>query len=274
MAGTRGSRSEGADEDRVSRARIAFGETADPACYVPRPETERVLDLLEKAARIGSRPGALIAAPGTGKSLLLRVLAERLSDALQVVHLPYGSLTLEELSAWALGILGEPPTQESPCEALRQLAARSGPLVLLIDDASSLPIETARGLGDQVVVGAGALRLVLAAPDDARASRVLAALGIEVAEAHLVRPLSEMETADYMRERARRAGLGPAEIGALLPRSAARIHALSAGVPRRVHELALHWIENDIEHEVASEGEIDSEAGWDIADADLEPDLD
>ena len=55
----------------------AFGETANPDEYIPRPACEEALAELERTVFDQEEPCALIAPPGMGKSLLLRVFAKR-----------------------------------------------------------------------------------------------------------------------------------------------------------------------------------------------------
>lgn len=237
--------------DRPAAARIAFGETADPDCYVARPETERALAILEAAVLGQGRSAAVIGSPGMGKSLLLRLFGVRRKGTHRVVYLPYAALDLAEFCAWVLGLLGEKAAAtDTAVAALQQFAART-PLLLLIDEASSLPPATARRLGDLVRESANGLQLALAASDDARSSRALAALGLELGEARLRTPMSEQETAEYVSERIRRADVCD-ELAILLGgRAAARIHALAGGVPRRVHDLALRLIEEGLEAEAS-----------------------
>ena len=79
------------------------------------------------------------------------------------MYLPYAALDPDDLCAWALGRLGE-PGPEHPRRAIldyaRALQARGRALVLLIDDADSLPLDTARQVGVLLREAAGAIRLV------------------------------------------------------------------------------------------------------------------
>ncbi len=229
----------------VREATALFGETADPANYVPRLACERVLAELERA--IGREPGcaALTAAPGMGKSLLLRVLAERLADHLRCVYLPYAALTLGDLCAWTIGLLGQ-PVPADPATGLRLLAQRTqaegSAIALLIDDANSMPIATAREFGSFLGDCGGSLRAVLADADDARTSRVIAALGLDVVDCRLSTPMSEVETRGYIAEQLCRSDTPPAlrlRLGAAVTE---RIHSMSRGVPRRVNALAREFI--------------------------------
>lgn len=116
-----------------------FRETADPARYVPREATEQALGALEAWRReegVGSTVVALVAAPGLGKTLLLRLFEERLrrdgaaSEAGDVLYLPYAGLELPDLCAWCYGLLGRGPapaeSRDHPLAALTGLVALAG----------------------------------------------------------------------------------------------------------------------------------------------------
>jgi type II secretory pathway predicted ATPase ExeA len=217
-----------------------FGETANAAEYVPRDATEAVLrDLVRLVSQ--PRPVALISPPGLGKTLLMHVLARRLGPKLRCLYLPYGAMPLEELCAWALGRIEE-PVDEDPVEALLERARtaqrQASAVVLLIDDASSLPPDTAEELGAHIRDTRGALRLVLATPDDAVSTRIIASVGPEVAEVRLSTPMSRRETHLYIDSRLERAGAPVALRSRFNTEAVDRIHDLSGGIPRHVNELA------------------------------------
>jgi type II secretory pathway predicted ATPase ExeA len=220
-------------------ALAAFGETSNPAEYVPREACETALRALEQAVRAG-RCAALTAPPGLGKSLLLRLLERRLASGHRCLFLPYGALATSELCAWVLGLLGE-AFRDDPCTELLRYARRSAEegrvLVLLVDDASSMPRGTARELGELVRESGNRLRLVLAASDDATSSRVLAVLHPDVVLVRFRAPMTGAETRLYVEAR-----LEQARTPELLRRrfddeTIGWIHRLSGGVPRRVHDL-------------------------------------
>ena len=114
-------------------------------------------------------------------------------------------------------------------------------LVLLIDDANSMPLATARGLGALLARGRGRLCAVLATSDDAASSRVLAALDTETREVRLNAPLTEPETRAYVSARLAWAGGSDAPLDAA---TVSRLHKISGGVPRRLHAAALSLFED------------------------------
>lgn len=222
-----------------------FGVTSDTRLYVPRPASEAALAALRDGFAAGRRVLVLSGPAGLGKTMLLHVFAESLTGA-RWVHVPYSALAFEELAHWILAKLGEPSGQGAHSEALAALARREAAaarsLVLLLDDASALPLETARALRALVDSLDGALRLVAVPVDDGRASSVIAALGGDVHQVRLAQPLTDDELRHTLRERlarAREAGselrLGDAQIEWLV--------AESGGVPRVANALAT-WLLN------------------------------
>lgn len=222
-----------------------FAFTCDPAAYVPRPACEEALAALERA--LAARPiAALSGPPGIGKTLLLRVLERRLAPRARCLYVPYGALEPAGLAGLALGLLGRPvpPGLDADgelAEAARAERAAGRPLVLMLDDANAVPLPTLRWLVARVDALGGALRLLAVPVDDALAARVLAALGPGLAHVRFAQPMDVDETARYVAGRLARAGAPAATLARLTPDVVRWLHRESAGVPRRLHQLAA-WI--------------------------------
>jgi len=218
-----------------------FPATADPSDYVPREATESVLEALEDALKATEAPLALTGPPRLGKTLLARVLALRLEPSFQTVHLTYPALPPEPLCAWALQMLGEKPG-ENPEAALLERARRGAedgrPLLLVVDEGGALPVPTARGLADLALVSGGALRLLVVASDRQGVPGVLAALGPNLEEVRFTDPMSECETAGYVRARLVRVGVPPSLRAYFDSAGLERLHLESCGVPGLLHRLA------------------------------------
>jgi len=220
-----------------------FGVTCDPRLYVPRLGTEAALTALREGLALGRGVSVLSGPPGLGKTMVLQVLAQQLAGT-RCVLVPYAALGIEELAHYALDLLGERAEPARATIALAASARRGALLTLLVDDASALPIPTARALREMVDSLHGALRVVAALVDDTRASAVIAALGEHVLHVRLRHALAASEVRDYVHGRIARAGasLSHRVLGA---ETIDRIAAVSAGVPRVVNTLATWLLAED-----------------------------
>ena len=124
--------------------RRPFVETVDPSVYVPMPGHEAVLRRLRYALEHTRGPAALHGAPGSGKTLLARVLSGRLGRP--AVHLTFPALPAADLVAMIAEELGERPSFPSSWgEALRLLRGRLSALaatglrpLLVVDEAQAI----------------------------------------------------------------------------------------------------------------------------------------
>ncbi len=218
-----------------------FAMTADPAAYVPRPASERALHALA-AAFEASAPVVVLSGPaGLGKTLLLRLLEARLHGRRSLVVLPYAALPAADVCRWALSVLGRPAGGDPPAalDALaHDFAARGAPLVLVLDDGSTIPLDTARTLASLAGESRGALSLLVALTDDAKSETVAAALGGSARSIRFEEPLTAPETAAYVAARLARVGAADDLRRRFDPVLLDRLHRASRGVPRVVHRLA------------------------------------
>ena len=222
-----------------------FAFTCNPAAYVARPACEEALAALERALAAGPIV-ALSGPPGIGKTLLLRVLESRLRGRMRCLYVPYGALDAKGFCQLVLGLLERTvnPTLEPEqqlVEVVRDEGASGRPVVLLLDDANAVPLPTLRWLVALTHSLVGALRLLAVPVDDALAARALAALGAGVAHVRFVQPMDTDETARYVAGRLTQSGAAAATLARLTPDVVRWLHRESAGVPRRLHQLAA-WI--------------------------------
>jgi type II secretory pathway predicted ATPase ExeA len=219
----------------------AFALVPDRAAYVPRPATEEALAATVAALRTGALAALLHGPPGMGKSLVLRVLADRLGGDYDVLHVVTGALPLPDLLGLALGSRGA----EAGRDRLRRVVAgalraagRGATLVLPIDDAESLTAAAARGLASLARNFEGALRLVLTV-DGAPSEALLSAFGKGLATIRLETPMSAPEVAEYLAARLARARVAGELRARFDGEQALRLHALSGGNPALLNRLAV-----------------------------------
>jgi type II secretory pathway predicted ATPase ExeA len=218
-----------------------FGVTSDPADYVPRQATQELLESVEESLRKGARAVAVTGPPGLGKTMLLRVLERRLRGHFRALRISYTALLPDEFSRWILTLLGQPVREDAEADLLH-LAQRLGDsqttLVLLLDDAGSIPIPTVRSLVELAGEAEGTMRVVLFAAEDVRTGRILEALGSDAVALRFSEPMSEEETAKYIHARLARAAAPKALVAHFDPEVVAQIHLESEGIPREIHKLA------------------------------------
>jgi type II secretory pathway predicted ATPase ExeA len=217
-----------------------FGLAATPSAYVPRASSERALQAIDRALRDGRFP-AILGPPGLGKTLLLQRTAARVEHRTHPVYVPFCALSLPELCAVVLGFEEVPPT-EDPLGTLddiaRQLVDRELGLMLLIDDASMMPLDTAKDLAEWVHSANGAVELVFASTRTQEVRDVLGAFGSRIEEIELSQPMTEAETRDYVERRLAFASAPAALREAFDASTIAELHAASGGIPRSVNVAA------------------------------------
>jgi type II secretory pathway predicted ATPase ExeA len=169
---------------------------------------------------------------------------------MRALYLPYGALDPKGLCQLALGLLERTvnPLQE-PEALLAALAEEPGgggrPLLLMLDDANAMPLATLRWLVAQIARLEGRLRLLAVPVDDAHAAKTLAALGPRVVHVRFTTPMDPEETARYVAGRLAASGAPPSTLARLTPDVVRWLHRESAGVPRRLHQLAAWILHNE-----------------------------
>lgn len=213
-----------------------FDLAVRPDAYAPFAASERALRELEETLGAG-RVAALIGPPGLGKSLLLHRLAVQ-QRQLHALYVPFCTLTLAELSSFALGLLdwpGGPDPVVALAQHARALGTRGSGVLLLIDDAGAMPLETAVGLEGLLKLAVGTLRIALAAADSEEAQRVCAAFAPDLDEIRLEQGMSQEEAHRYVQMRLDTAQADAALRSAFGTEAVDALFRESEGVPRRLN---------------------------------------
>ncbi len=222
----------------LPRSTDPFASTPDPALYVPRRASETVISTLISLLRVGSIQLALQGPAGIGKTLVLRLVAARLEGELRTLYLPHPTLPMDEIAAFILGLLDE-PAGGCPEEALENLARdleqRGSSLAVLVDDAASMPLETAGYLRRLAAELQPALRLVFSLTDDPRAQDLIESDDSGIAIVPFATAMNLDETGEYIRSRLVGAERAPGECAAFDEEVVASIHRRAKGVPQLVN---------------------------------------
>jgi type II secretory pathway predicted ATPase ExeA len=224
----------------VSDARVAgeaFALTSDPGAYVPSPERERALAQMASALTAGSVP-CLEGPTGIGKTLLLQLLAQRMSDRFDPLYLPYPMLSTPELCTLAIGLLGHELAPDPEATLLRiaaERASRGRPLLLLIDDATSLPPDSARGLAALREQAAGSLQLALAGIGSPALLDASAPFGATLTRVTLEERIPRTELRDYVVAQLEHASAPPSLRRAFDDDVLEELERAASGNPRRLH---------------------------------------
>jgi type II secretory pathway predicted ATPase ExeA len=180
--------------------------------YHAAREIDAALKGIERCVRRAEGIGLVVGSPGTGKSLLLLKLAEQLRDDFDVALLTGASIcTRRALWQSILAAIGEPyrgidepDLRIAIVERIRGLAAAGSGLVILVDEANTLPtrlIEELRLLTN-IPTPLPAVHLVLAGTqrlDELLGSPRMESLAQRVAVRGYLEPLDHAETLAYLR---------------------------------------------------------------------------
>ncbi|HJT33759.1 MAG TPA: AAA family ATPase [Pirellulales bacterium] len=234
-------------------SRRPFGSGADPRAYYPSDAHQGALLKLRYTIENQHSAALLTGPPGSGKTLLLRLLSDQLPDRFQpIVELVFPEMPAAELLAsLAAGLGTMPPIAAGTAlptiadsiariqAKLREHAAKGRHTVLAIDDAQLLEgnrtFETLRLLLNMEADGRPLLTLLLVGqpallPMMERMPHFEERLGAKC----LLRPLTVEETMSYVSHRLTTAG---AQQTIFDTAALETLFRLTRGVPRRINRL-------------------------------------
>lgn len=216
--------------------------------YFAATEIDAALRGTERCIRRAEGVALIVGGPGTGKSLLLLKLAEQVRDDFDVALLTGASIcTRRALWQSILAAIGEPyrgideaDLRIAIVERIRGLAATGSGLVILVDEAHTLPtrlIEELRLLTNIptpmpavhiVLAGTSRLEEMLGAPRMASLSQRIAVRGYLDA-------LDHAETLAYLRSQVSSAGLAWEKL--FEPGCDDAVYKVTEGVPRLANQV-------------------------------------
>ena len=222
-----------------------------PSFYFPANVVESAREELERGVRRAEGVGVVIGQAGTGKSLLLAKLADDLRDDFDVAFLS-GARICTRRALWqsVLADIGESyrgleegDLRMSVIERVRGLAATCSGLVVLVDEAQTLPtrlVEELRLLST-VQTPMPAVHLVFAGTrelEERLANPKLESLSQRIVVRTVLEPLDHAETCSYVRSQCRQAGLdweSRFETGC-----DDALFSITDGVPRLINQICDH----------------------------------
>jgi type II secretory pathway predicted ATPase ExeA len=228
--------------------------------YYPAQATEDARGRLSRAIERGDGPGLVIGQPGTGKSLLLQVLASQYQEHFDVVLLACARLcTRRALLQAILFELGLPYRMREEGELRLSLldhllTTENCPagLLLLVDEAQSLPVallDELRVMTNLVRGGAPRLRLVLAgtaALEETFANPELESFNQRLAARCYLAPFSREDTCRFIQAQIAAAGVKPSEV--IADEAWDAVYDATEGVPRLINQLCDRALDDAVAH--------------------------
>jgi type II secretory pathway predicted ATPase ExeA len=244
------------DCSRIETLERPFVAAPDADRYFPAVVIEESRRRLTRCIERGEGPALLIGGTGTGKSLLLEVLARQFRNKMTTVLLAGAQLctrrALQQSILFQLGLpyrqLEEGDLRLSLLEFLRPLEGKPRKLLLLVDEADSLPtrlLEELRALTNISYKGEMLVGLVLvgcATLEERFAEPELEVFAQRLAHRCYLAPFSREETFQYLRAQVAAVGIDPAKLFAQDGLEA--IYVATDGVPRLINQIGdqLVWL--------------------------------
>jgi type II secretory pathway predicted ATPase ExeA len=229
-----------------------FSPVPQPKNYFPTEVCENARRSLERAIERGEGPGLIIGPPGTGKSLVCHLLAEKFRGPYAVSLLTGGRLkscqALLQQVHYELGLeyrgLDEGELRLSLIDFLEPAADGPEALLLIVDEAHALPfrlLDEVRLLTNLIRDGQSRVRVVLAGGpvlEERFASPKLQSFAQRIAARCYLEPLNRAETYDYVRAQFTRAGGNPAQV--IDDEALQSVYRATDGIPRLINQICDH----------------------------------
>lgn len=235
--------------DHFGLARQPFQITPDADFFYPGADREDTLLGLTHSAVHHDGIVKVIGEIGSGKSLLCRMLADRLPDHFRVVFLANPHLSATEVVTAILADLGIEPKTGSyshPTQVLQDYLLAQDRLgnrvILLVEEAQAMPRATLEGLrllSNLETAESKLLRMILFGQpelDQTLGTYELRQFRDRITQNFYLRPMSERETGEYLQHRLEIAGYrGPA---LFTPELLPRLQQISGGRLRPLNIIA------------------------------------
>ncbi|MBT7729561.1 MAG: AAA family ATPase [Planctomycetaceae bacterium] len=241
--------------------------------FHPSPDATKALDGLMRVIRRAEGIGLLVGPTGTGKSLLLSCLRERIEGDYAVALLS-GARICTRRGLWqsilsdlgeAYRGLDEEELRIGLVDRIRGLAATGSGLVVLVDESHTLPrrlLEELRLLNG-VVTAYPAVHLVLAGTirlEEMLGESDLEGIAQRIAVRGYLEPLDYEETCRYVRTQMYCAGLN--WDSKFEPECDGVVYSLTEGVPRLINQLCDQAIRLAEQRDAGEVGKHDLAAAW------------
>lgn len=230
--------------DHFGLRRAPFGSAPEPALFHASQPHRRVLDWIGEGVAAGAPVLSLTGVAGTGKTALLKLLADRrhgngwITGLVSALQSRPGGIPGKLRDAFGLPDGGGGPGLSDQFRRFAETNRANGhPTLLMVDDAQALEVADIAALASLAVEGG--LTLLLAGRPELRGR--LAAPGLRFARgAHAVlTPMGEGDTAGYVAHRLAQSGATAPifNTGAMQV-----LHFFGLGLPRLINVMADHCL--------------------------------
>lgn len=230
---------------------LPFRNTPDEDFFFGAGERQDILIALEYSIIRGDAIVKVVGEVGSGKTTLLRALSSRLQrKGFHIVFVPNPRFTKDEILFYIAADLGLKVSPDESklalyhrlSEYLVELFSRGERVVILIDEAHQIPLETLEEIRLLTNIETGKHKLIhivlFGQPelDDLLSKAEARQLRSRIAHSFSVKPLTAQQVHEYLNFRMRKAGSSRHDF--FSRRISRKVHKLSKGLPRQINVLA------------------------------------